>query len=77
MSRQMTKPITVFIDWRDSVSGVTDTSEFLFFCMNESEAVTKAAEEFTEENKKLGYDCCVIESVDAVFTKAHDAFSTF
>ena len=31
MSRQTTEPITVLIDWRDSASGVTDTSEFLFF----------------------------------------------
>ena len=77
MSRQTTEPITVLIDWRDSASGVTDTSEFLFFCRNKSEAIKKATEDFTSENKQLGYDRCVIESVDAVFTKAHDAPPAF
>ena len=63
------KPYTVFVDWRDSASGVTDTSEFLFFCRNKSEAMKKAAEDFTLENKQLGYSCCVIESVDAFISK--------
>ena len=69
MLSNIPKPYTVLLDWRDSASGVTDTTEFLFFCMNESEAVKKATEDFTSENKKLGYDCCEIEMVDAVLNK--------
>ena len=54
------KPYTVFVDWRDSASGVTDTSEFLFFCRNKSEAMKKAAEDFncseaTAKSWRYGY----------------------
>lgn len=69
MSSNQANRYAVFLDWQDSASGVADTTEFLFFCTNESEAVKKATEDFTQENKKLGYSCCKIESVYAVLNK--------
>jgi hypothetical protein len=69
MLSDIPKPYTVLLDWRDSASGVTDTTEFLFFCTNESEAIKRATEDFTLENKQLGYDCCKIKTVDAVLTE--------